>query len=120
MTKEEIIELAKQVGIARWHKNLQQWVMEPGIDKLVELAIAKERASRIAAQTENEQLKDALAHASMELRKAVFEEREACLFVAGLAKESTAMSMYASGRELIAARQMAQQIEDAIRARGSK
>lgn len=40
--------------------------------------LEKERACRIAAQTENEQLKDALAHAGMELRKAIFEEREAC------------------------------------------
>lgn len=53
------------------------------LQHFADLAAAKERVSRKAAQIENELLKEALAGAAMKERRAVWAEREACAQVCG-------------------------------------
>ena len=42
-TKDEIIEMAKQVGLANWHKDLKKWQLEQGAAAFAKLVAAKER-----------------------------------------------------------------------------
>ena len=37
---EDIIRMARKAGIARWHKDLNRWVVEPGLDRFAALVIA--------------------------------------------------------------------------------
>jgi hypothetical protein len=43
MTKDEIIRMAREAGIARWHKDLKKWVFEPGLERFAALVAAAER-----------------------------------------------------------------------------
>jgi hypothetical protein len=43
MTTEEIIEMAREAGFARWHKDLKRWIYEPGLERFAALVAAKER-----------------------------------------------------------------------------
>ena len=41
--KDDIIKLAREAGIASWHKDLKRWVVEPGLKRFAELVRADER-----------------------------------------------------------------------------
>ena len=44
MTQDEIIEMAKQVGLATWHKDLKKWQLEYGVEAFAKLVDAKATA----------------------------------------------------------------------------
>lgn len=45
MTKEnqmdDLMQMAREAGIARWHKDLKKWVFEPGLEKFARLVAKK-------------------------------------------------------------------------------
>lgn len=43
MDRNEIIAMAKEAGLARWHVDLKRWVIDPGVEKFAALVAAKER-----------------------------------------------------------------------------
>lgn len=45
MSRDEIIRLARDAGIARWHKDLKRWVFEPGLERFATFVAAAERES---------------------------------------------------------------------------
>jgi hypothetical protein len=95
MTREDIISMAREAGIKQAIEE-QHLLFVHERERFYELATAKEREARQAAQVENEELKarlaraellvgikDALlARAGLEQRRAVLAEREACAKVA--------------------------------------
>jgi hypothetical protein len=56
MTQDEIIEMARQAGLANWHKDLKKWQLEQGTDafaKLVEERTAAKEREACAQTCEN-------------------------------------------------------------------
>ena len=43
MTREDIIRMAREAGIARWHTDLKKWVFDPGLERFAALVAAHER-----------------------------------------------------------------------------
>lgn len=43
MTREDIIRMARESGIARWHKDLKKWVFDPGLERFAALVADAER-----------------------------------------------------------------------------
>ena len=81
MTQDDIIRMAREAGII----DFRDAEDDPHVAQMVEflesfsnLATAKERESRQAAQIENEELKSRLARADLEQHRAVLAEIEAC------------------------------------------
>lgn len=40
---EDIMRMAREAGIAVWHKDLKRWVVEPGLERFAAIARADER-----------------------------------------------------------------------------
>jgi hypothetical protein len=77
MTRDQIISMAREAGF--WREHINAWMCSPEeLERFYELATAKEREARQAAQIENEELKARLARADLEQQRAVLAEREAC------------------------------------------
>lgn len=98
MTQDDILQMAKKVGLAVWHNSLKRWVFEPGTERFAELVAA------VAAT----------------------EEREACKALADCAvAESNATYEYCisvrdpnSGLVAAGAKEQAKRLSEAINARG--
>lgn len=81
MTRDDVIRMAREAGAPDWWIGVgcpdsghsQEW-----LERFYAAATEKERAARIAAQTENEALKERLNRADAEKCAAVLSEREAC------------------------------------------
>lgn len=61
MTLDEIVRIARDVGIASWNKDRNWWTIEPGIESFFRTAYA---AGAAAERERNAQIAD--AHASCE------------------------------------------------------
>jgi glycine/D-amino acid oxidase-like deaminating enzyme len=91
MTRDQIIQLAREAGIC-----MANSILLPAPNGQVEalecfhtIATTREREARQAAQIENEELKARLARAGLEQQRAVLAEREACAKVCDAADKST-------------------------------
>ena len=95
MTRDEIIRMAREAGMAphlghtdddgKHHpavNALKTSVPVEWLERFTALVAEAERAARIAAQTEAVELKERLARSGVEERRAVAAEREACALVA--------------------------------------
>ena len=44
MTQQEIIDMAREVCLASWHKDLKKWVVDHGLGRFADLVEAKAEA----------------------------------------------------------------------------
>lgn len=97
MNRDDILRMAREAGFEVHDRKQQARV---GMDALLgidstdklerfhALAVERERAARQSAQAENEELKARLARAGVEQRRAVRDERKACLEIADQCADS--------------------------------
>ena len=73
--KDDIIKLAREAGIASWHKDLKRWVVEPGLKRFAALVI-KPWADQLEVERKKFQELNDVAALGMQHARAA--EREAC------------------------------------------
>ena len=83
MTRDEIIRMAREVGFVAYGEDAGEYrIPTPAfhcrLERFADLVSAAGRESRRAAQLENVELKERLARAGIEQRRAVSKEREEC------------------------------------------
>ena len=53
---DDIMRMAREAGIAVWHKDLKRWVVEPGLERFAALVRADEReaCARVCEQSDED------------------------------------------------------------------
>ena len=137
MNRDELIRLARDAGAPDWWIGLGADGVVTGsallwLERFADLAaaaerqkcqdaVAKERASRRAAQCETVDLKERIARVGVEhrraARKAVLDEREACAQVCE--ERAGTVSVFGTAKECAAHNSAVNECAAAIRARGN-
>lgn len=105
MNRETIIKKMRDIDLIDFRDEDEDEHVAELVNKvasIVAMAVAKEAESRKAAQLENADLKERLARSGVDLRRAVANERDACVKVCNEAKAKSRNHLFRSGLSVAA------------------